>query len=48
VDWKDNNWYVFDESDLATRVGLLMMAFGLIEEARYAWASLNEEVKSIN
>jgi len=48
VDWKDDNWYVFDESDLATRVGLLMIAFRLIDKARYAWASLNEEVKSID
>ena len=47
VDWKDENWYVFDESDLATRIGLITTTFVLMDEARAALGNLEEKVKRI-
>ena len=48
VNWENGHWYIFEESELATRVTLITLAFRLIGESINVLAYLQEEMKNYN
>lgn len=48
VNWENGDWYIFEESDLATRYNLIAIAFQLIDESAHVLAHLKEEMENHN
>ena len=48
VNWEDGHWYIFEESNLATRVTLITLAFKLTDEAAHVLEALKGEMKNHN